>query len=161
PRYPSAEALLADAELRLDRFGPKHGVLIVEGPNDKRLLCTRAINRQQIMTAGGRRLLLSAHSLAVARKFDGALFLTDCDYEVVLGSLRPAPSLVITKHADVEADLLDAGGLQELVLQLVPAALNDDADLNRITEAVRERSVVLAELLGRIRQVAKSEGFPI
>jgi hypothetical protein len=159
--YPSAEALLADVALRLDQFGLRDGILVVEGPDDKRLLCTRTRHRQQVLASGGRRLLLSAHSLAVAHKTEGVVFLTDCDYEVKLGTLSPTFDLIVTKHADLECDLLDEGGFTGIVLQIVPAALNSDEDLARISLSAQDRAVAVAEVLGRIRQVAKAAGFPV
>lgn len=161
PTYPSAEALLADAELRLDKFGRSLGILVVEGPDDKRFWCGRTSHRQQVIATGGRRLLLSARLVASARKEDDIVFLTDCDYEVTLGALSPDPSLLITTYSDLEADLLDLGGFEELVVNLVPSALNDDDELTRITLAIKERAIALAEPLGRIRLVAKRAGFQI
>jgi len=69
PSYPSAEALISDAALRLDQFGSDYGVLIVEGPDDKRFLCSRTCYRQQVIAAGGRRMLVSIQ----ARPFEVAL----------------------------------------------------------------------------------------
>lgn len=159
--YPSAEALIADAILRLDQFGSNYGILIVEGPDDKRFMCARTRYRQQVIAAGGRRMLLSAHAASVARGLNGIVFLTDCDYEVTLGNLSPSRGLIITRHADIEADLLDAGGFERLIIQVVAAALDNEEELARITAAARQRSVALADVLGRIRQVAKSEGFRV
>jgi hypothetical protein len=161
PLYPSAEALIADAELRLDRFGADYGVMTVEGPDDKRFWCSRTYHRQQVITAGGRRLLLSARTLVNARKLDGVIFLTDCDYEVALGSLTPDSGLIVTKHADLEADLIAIGGLEEIIVQLVPATLNDDDMIKEVTSSVKQRAIALAEPLGRMRLVAKREAFPI
>ncbi len=159
--YPNAEALISDAALRIDQFGLEYGILIVEGPDDKRFFCTRTHHRQQVIASGGRRMLLSAHAYAARREIDGIAFLTDCDYEVALGTLTPSWDLIITHHADIEADLLDLGGFEQLVLQVVPAALNDERELTRITHAARQRAVALADVLGRIRRVAKQEGFVI
>jgi len=161
PLYPSAEALISDAALRLDQFGSDYGVLIVEGPDDKRFLCSRTCYRQQVIAAGGRRMLLAAHAVPVIRELNGIVFLTDCDYEVTLGNLSPSEGLIITRHADIEADLLDAGGFKRLILQVVATALDNEEELTRITAAARQRSIALADVLGRTRQVAKSEGFKI
>src|SRR5262250_1578843 len=151
--YPNADTLLADVKLRLDRFGPECGVLVVEGPDDKRLIYSRTMHRQQVMASGGRRILLAAHRIAAAH-LAGVVFLTDCDYEVPLGRLSPSPNLIVTEHADVEADLFYNGGFEELAAQLIPAALDDDDEASRISAALRERAVALADVLGRIRRVA-------
>jgi hypothetical protein len=91
----------------------------------------------------------------------GIAFLTDCDYEVPLGTLNPRPNLVITENAALEADLFEAGGFEEIVVQLVPAALNDDEVTLEFAAQLKDRSVALAEALGRIRRVAKEHAFPL
>jgi hypothetical protein len=87
------------------------------------------------------------------------LFLIDCDYDVLLKLVSPSPNLVITEHADLEADLLAAGGWERLVSDLVPAALEDDDRLNEIVYAVVSRTVALADVLGRYRIVARKLAF--
>lgn len=159
PAYPSAEALLSDALLRRDRFGASFGVLIVEGPDDKRLFSERTLRRQQVIAAGGRRLLLASHSAALAKKYSAVVFVADCDYDVVMNMLRPSHELIITEHADLESDLLADGGWERLVAQLVPAALDDDDRLAEIVAAVMARTVVLAEMLGRYRRVSRELGI--
>lgn len=161
PLYPNADALISDAMLRIDQFGAHAGVLVVEGPDDKRFFCAKAQHRQQVLAAGGRRLLLSAHISAVQRSIEAIAFLTDCDYEVALGTMSPSWNLIITRHADLEADLLGAEGFERLVGLLVPSALDDDDELARVSTAAQERAVALADILGRIRQVAKAVGFKV
>lgn len=159
PAYPSAEALLSDALLRRDRFGLTSGVLVVEGPDDKRLFAERTLRRQQVIAAGGRRLLLASHTVAVTRNYHWLVAVTDCDYDVAMKLLRPEPGLIITEHADVESDLLAEGGWERLVAQLVPAALDDDETLNEIAVAVMARTVAFADVVGRYRRVAREVGF--
>jgi hypothetical protein len=159
PAYPSAEALVSDALLRRDRFGPLFGILVVEGPDDKRLFSERTVYRQQVIAAGGRRLLLASHTASLTRKYDSLIFVTDCDYDVAMNLLSPAPGLIITEHADLESDLLAYGGWERLVVQLVPAALDDDDKLDEIVVAVMARTVALADVLGRFRKVARELGF--
>lgn len=159
PSYPSAEALLSDANLRRDHFGPAYGILVVEGPDDKRLFAGRTLQRQQVIAAGGRRLLLASHSAARAKNYDWLVAVTDCDYDVTMKLLRPEPGLVITEHADLEADLLAGGGWERLVAQLVPAALDDDDRLNEIMAAAMARTVALADVVGRYRRVAREFSF--
>src|SRR4051794_32970239 len=106
PEYPSASALLEDIDLRLKKLPANRGALVVEGFDDKRLFKPLVLSGGQVVVSGGRRLLLAAHAMA-GDDLKRILFLTDCVFEVGLGRLRPATSLVITKNADVEADLLD------------------------------------------------------
>lgn len=161
PTYQSAEALLSDADLRLDRFGKSFAVLVVEGPDDKRLFGIHTIHRQQVIGAGGRRLLLSALSLADRYGRDDVLFITDCDYEVALGRLRPTPNLIITENADVEGDLITLGGVERLVVELVPSALESDDQLALVVGVVLERSVAIAENLGVLRKIGVEYGFEV
>jgi len=159
PSYPSAEALLSDALLRRDRFGSAFGILIVEGPDDKRLFADRTVQRQQVIAAGGRRLLLASHTAALSKKYDWLIAVTDCDYDVSMGLLRPEPGLIVTEHADLEADLLACGGWERLVMQLIPAALEDDDEFDLIVAAVMARTVAIADVLGRYRRVARDVSF--
>jgi hypothetical protein len=159
PTYPSAEALISDAQLRRDRFGSTSGILVVEGPDDKRLFAERTVRRQQVIAAGGRRLLLASHATAIAQKCDWLIFVTDCDYDVAMQLLRPAQGLVITEHTDLESDLLALGGWERIVTQLVPAALDDDDIFNEIVAAAMARTVALADVVGRYRRVAREFGF--
>lgn len=161
PSYQSAEALISDADLRLDRFGKSVAVLVVEGPDDKRLFSLHTVHRQQVIGAGGRRLLLSALALADRNGRDDILFVADCDYEVAFGRLRPTPNLVITEQADVEGDLVALGGVNRLVAELVPMALESDEHLVRIVDAVLVRSVAIAENLGILRKIAVEHGFEL
>jgi hypothetical protein len=114
-----------------------------------------------VIAAGGRTLLLRAHSAAIAAGRNDIIFVTDCDYEVTLGTLRGASTLVITKHADVESDLVDLGCLRDVISEVVPAALDSDERLDEISRNVLERSVALVEPIGRMRKIARERGFSI
>ena len=159
PAYPSAEALLSDALLRRDRSALRFAYLSWKGQITKRLFAERTVRRQQVIAAGGRRLLLASRTVALAKKHEWLIYVTDCDYDVTMNLLRPGPGLIITEHADVEADLLAGGGWERLVAQLVPAALDDDDKLDEIMAAVMARTVALADVLGRYRRVAREVGF--
>ena len=162
PTYSSAEALLSDARLRVDQLGGRRAILVVEGPDDKRLFSRWTATRQQVIATGGRTLLLSAHERAIQLNYLDIVFLTDCDYEVPLGYLLPgSPSLVITTHADVESDLAMIGGILEVVAELVPAANESTAALESISNEVMVRSVAIAEPLGRMRFVGRRGGFHV
>ena len=57
------------------------------------------------------------------------VFVRDCDDDVRRGELRPAPDLIVTQHADVEADLVALGALEKVVAELVDgAAVYRDAE---------------------------------
>ncbi|WP_157930975.1 toprim domain-containing protein [Mycobacteroides abscessus] len=161
PTYPSSEALLQDAELRIDRYGADHGIIVVEGPDDKRLLCTKTVHQGQIITTGGKVFLLEAHRVAAERKIDSVVFLTDCDYEVGHGELSAQLNLIISKNADIESDLLENGGFKRLVVELVAAALDSEEAAESIAREVEDRSVAIAEVIGRLRIVARTHGFEI
>jgi hypothetical protein len=152
--HPSPEALLQDAELRLDSFGSDHGVLFVEGSDDKRFIYSRARNRQQIVVANGRGRLLTTYALARTRGIEGLVFLIDCDYEVARGNISPAEDLIISQHADIESDLFDLSGFERIALQFVPRTLNNDEELERVINHLMQRAVVFADALGKIRRVA-------
>lgn len=158
--YVSAEALLADARLRLDGLGAGTGILVVEGPDDKRLFYGRARNPAQVLPSGGRRLLLAGYEAATPADRDKILFVTDCDYAVRAGELRGGHGLVITAGTDVESDLLSLGLLPRIVTEIVPSAL----PANRI-ELVADHALKLATTLalpvGRVRMAVKPIGVDL
>ncbi len=161
PEYGNAYELLMDAELRADGLGPSFGVLIVEGPDDKRVFARHVRDAAQILPAGGRTLLISAHQKANLDQRQKIVFVTDCDYEVRRGALRGAPDLVITSLTDMESDLLDLGLVESIVVDLVPRALESRAACLRIASKLRLGAEAISLPLGRIRMAAKPLGVPL
>src|SRR5258708_3018119 len=152
--YPRGRHVLSDAKLRLDRIPVEQGVLVVEGPDDKRVLGEHVLDRRQIVVAGGRRLLLNAHELAHGESENRLLFLTDCDYEIAAGTLHGAVDLVITQHADLEADLLFAGAMGRIVGEVL-ANIEGNEELRILSDEVLSRAIAMAEPIGRMRKVAR------
>ncbi|MFK4265332.1 hypothetical protein [Streptomyces milbemycinicus] len=150
-----------DAELRADGLGSSRGVLVVEGPDDKRIFARYVHDPAQILPAGGRKLLISAHEKASKTQRTKLVFVTDCDYEVRRGSLRGSPDLVITTLTDMESDLLSLGVIEPLVLELVPQALESRAACQSIARKLQMRAVRIAVPIGRIRMAAQPLGIPI
>ncbi|MCL6286740.1 MULTISPECIES: toprim domain-containing protein [Streptomyces] len=150
-----------DAELRADGLGTDRGILVVEGPDDKRVFARHVFDASQILPAGGRKILLSAHEKATQAQRAKIIFVTDCDYEVRRGNLRGAPDLVITTFTDMESDLIDLGLVELAVLDLVPGALDSSAACKRISEALLSKARKMALPLGRIRMAAQPLGIPI
>lgn len=159
PNYPSAEALVTDALLRLDHFGPEGAMLVVEGPHDKRVFVDRTNRRQQILVSGGRRLLLAAHAMVLEKGVNRLLFLADCDYDIPMKILTPAPALVITEFADLESDLMAYGGWDRLVSHLIPETLDNDDRFYEVASIVKMRTIGLAEVIGRYRRIARLHAF--
>lgn len=150
PQYLSAQALLEDVRLRLDAFGALEAAIVVEGWDDKRVFRRYARRPQQIVVAGGKRLLIAARDAADADDAGRILFVADCDFDVPLGRMSPGNGLVVTTHADVESDLIDLGVLEHVVAELVSVAIHEDR-LGLLTAQVHERAVSLASRLGQIR----------
>jgi len=147
--------------LRNSGLGPRCGILIVEGPDDKRLFRLHGVPSAKIVPAGGRTLLLSAHAKATPDDLAACIFLTDCDYEVALGTVAPSRGLIITRNADVESDLVALGVLEPVVIELVPAALESDDRASQIVSLVLERSQEFAQTLGQMRFVARPRGIDL
>lgn len=158
--YVSAGALLADARLRLDA-SPKLACLIVEGPDDKRLFGRRASDRRLILAGGGRGCVLAAHRLAGDEGEQRVAFVTDCDYEVVLGRIKPETQLFITAGTTIENDLIAAGALLDAITELVPRASESDEAGKQIYDDVLSKAAALAEPQGRLRLLGQREGVPI
>lgn len=150
-----------DAELRADGLGASKGILVVEGPDDKRVFARHVQDLSQILPAGGRRMLISAHEKANPQQRTKILFVTDCDYEVRRGALRGFPDLVITTLTDMESDLLDLGLIELLVLELVPQALESQAVCQSISAKLRGKAEKMALPIGRLRMAAQPLGIPL
>ncbi|MFC8937181.1 hypothetical protein ACFT1B_03450 [Streptomyces griseoincarnatus] len=161
PEYTNAFELLMDAELRADGLGESRGILVVEGPDDKRIFARHVRDHAQILPAGGRKLLISAHQKANAEQRGKIVFVTDCDYEVRRGALAGAPDLIITTLTDMESDLLTLGLLEALVLDLVPRALESRATCQQIVSRLRSDAEAVALPLGRLRMAAQPLGVPL
>lgn len=160
--YLSASAFLSDVRLRLDALGRKKlGMLIVEGPNDRRLFFRHVVAPSQIMPTSGRTLLLSAYAKTTEHDRERMVFVTDCDYEVRRGILHPGPSLVISDGTDVESDLVQLGLLEGVVGELVPEALVSDDRVAEIADAALRDAVKFARPLGKIRMAAQPLGVPL
>lgn len=160
--YVGAEALLADVRLRLDGLGEAAAVLMVEGPDDKRIFYRRMAILADVMPSGGGKGLLRA-GLAAMRENDAGrmLFLTDCDYDVLNGTLHGGPNVVITKCCDVEADLIELGVLEKVVLEVVPDAIRSKTSASRITANTRKGAEELGQIIGNIRIVAQPIGVDL
>ncbi|MEU2655869.1 hypothetical protein ABZ615_11115 [Streptomyces sp. NPDC007325] len=161
PHYVNAEALLLDAELRADGLGHSKGILVVEGPDDKRVFARHVRDPAQVLPAGGRKLLLSAHQKASDQQRSKMIFVTDCDYEVRRGNLKGAPDLVITTLTDMESDLFSLGLSEVIVLQLVPQALESLEACRRIAKRIKSDAEAISLPLGRLRMASQPLGVPL
>lgn len=160
PSYISAEVLLAEARLRLDALGSGSGIIVVEGPDDKRLFYSRTVSPAQIMPTGGRTLLLAAFRAAKDADRERMIFVTDCDYAVRAGELSGGHGLVITAGTDVESDLLSLGLLSRIVTEIVPSALPTN-QVDRIAAQALQLATTLALPLGRVRMAARPLGVDL
>jgi hypothetical protein len=159
--YVSADALLADVRLRLDGLGDEAAVLVVEGPDDKRIFYRRMAPVADVVPSGGKRLLRASLTAMLAVDEGHMLFLTDCDYDVLNGTLHGGPNVVITKACDVEADLIGLGVLEKVVVEVVPDAIVSKASAPRIATNVRSRAEEIAKVMGLIRMIAQPIGVDL
>jgi hypothetical protein len=156
--YLDGDAILAEVALRERSLGSSEGIAVVEGHDDVRLLRACDVNSEKIIPVGGRQRVLLGHAAAQASDLEHAIFIVDCDYEVVQGRLAMRPGLFVTTRVDLEADMIDGGALERVVSQAIPAAI--DAETARVTtDAVLQRARVFAEPLARMRLVAQQEGL--
>jgi hypothetical protein len=159
--YVSADALLADVRLRLDGLGDDAAVLVVEGADDKRVFYRHMAPLADVMPCGGKRLLRASLAAMLATDEGRILFVTDCDYDVLNGTLHGGPNMVITKACDVEADLIDLGVLEKLIPEVVPNAMGSKTSASKIATNARGYAEKVAEIMGRIRIVAQPIGVDL
>jgi hypothetical protein len=157
----TAESLLQDARLQVEALGEGHGVLIVEGETDKRLLAPRWVPISSVVVATNKTLVVGAHAAMLEKDRGRIVCLVDCDDDVARGTLGGAPDLIITTNADVEADLVAQGAIRAVVAQVVSGALSSDSDLDEITTAVVTRSCACTIPLGRLRRAARLAGIAL
>jgi hypothetical protein len=157
----TAESLLQDARLQVEALGEGHGVMIVEGDADKRLLAPRWTSVSNVVVATNKTLVMGAHAGMLEKDRGRLVCLVDCDDDVARGTLRGAPDLIITTHADMEADLVAQGAIRNVVAQVVPGALNSEQRLDDITNAVIDRSRACVIPLGRLRRAARVTGIAL
>lgn len=159
--YPSAEALLADVRLRLDALGSKSAALVVEGHDDRRIFYHRVCVEAEIVPSGGKTLLRSALQALLPADKGRILFLTDCDYDVLNGSLHGGPDVVITEGCDVEADLVSLNLLEKVVVEYVPRVVHTKGAASKVATEVRCDAEAMARALGRVRVAAQPLGVDL
>lgn len=116
---------------------------------------------EQVVVTNGKRLLTGAHQSMRPQDRGRIVFIRDCDDDVRRGELKPAPDLIVTKHADVEADLIALGALEKVVAELVDGAVASHETLKRITEELVERALGVGIPLGRVRRAAHEAGVAL
>lgn len=150
-------SLLEEARFRLDVLPADLGVAIVEGEEDKSLIARFAARPEQIIACGGKEVLTQACIASRTDTCDGVVFLRDCDYDVSTGVLDlrsedlPAGVLILSQQSDVEIDLIAMGRLRDVVCTFRPSALESDETLAGFVEDVLQRSIGIAEPIGRLR----------
>jgi hypothetical protein len=159
--YVSAQALLADVRLRLDGHGRGAAALVVEGFDDKRLFYHRVVTTAEVVPAGGKRLLRAGLNAMLDDDKGRILFLTDCDYDVLNGTLHGGPDIIITGSCDVEADLISLGILEKVVVEVIPGTVETRGAAMRVAADVRGRAELIALPLGRIRIAAQPLGVDL
>jgi hypothetical protein len=159
--YVSAHALLSDVRLRLDGLGDKSTALIVEGFDDKRLFYHRMSATAEVVPSGGKRLLRAGLGAMISADKGRMLFLTDCDYDVLGGTLCGGPDVVITSSCDVESDLIGLGVLTKIVVEVVPGVVETKERAVKVAGDVCACAQSLARPLGRIRIAAQPFGVDL
>jgi hypothetical protein len=160
-QFRSGEEVLQTARLQVDALGGNRGGLILEGADDRKLFSPLCFVSSQLVIAGGKSLVLEAHSSMRAEDVGRFAFLVDCDGDVAEHGLRGRHDLIITEHHDVENDLLAIGALEPVVAQLVPAVVSGDAEAADVAEAVAANARILAAPVGGVRCAARTRGIPL
>jgi hypothetical protein len=161
PEYPSARDLITDATLRIDAWRRESlGVIVVEGPDDKKLFYRRVHNPAQIIVAGGRKLLLAAYEAAKHQDLNRIIFVTDCDYAVRRGELSGGHGLAITTNTNVEADLVELNLLLPVILEISPRTMRE-SHVTRLCEEILFMAQSIAIPLGQIRMATEPLGVSL
>lgn len=154
-QFRSGEEVLQTARLQVDALGVDRGGLILEGADDRKLFSPLCFVSSQLVTAGGKSLVLEAHSAMRKEDVGRFAFLVNCDGDVGDRGLKGRHDLIITEHQDVENDLLALAALEPVVGQLVPAVASGAADAADVAETVAANARILAEPVGCVRRAAR------
>ena len=156
-KYGNRETLLAEADLKADLLDEHLGVAFIEGEDDRRCLAGRFIPHEQLVVTDGKRMLLEAYRAYERTQGVRYVFITDCDYDVPAGELRPQSALIVTRNPSLETDLVDIGLLAQIVEEFIPRGKWRGGSAVATLQYVTQESVALAEGLGRLRCVAREE----
>lgn len=159
--YPAGAAILAEASLKLDRLRQDQGVVLVEGEDDRRCLGDRVIPELQMVVADGKCRLLAAFEDCTDEEKTRFVFLADCDFDVPAGRLAAGHGLILTRNPSLETDVVEAGGVQPVVEELVPRGKWRSGDKDATVRYVVEQAVELAEGVGKIRLAARRLGIAL
>jgi hypothetical protein len=159
PEYLNGDALLTDAVLRADGVGRDYGIVIVEGPTDAGVFAAwTARSPDQIVVAGKKNLAVSAHRKMEEADRSRIIIVVDCDGNA--GQLCGSPNLVVTKHNDLEADLMMVDNLSAVVKQLLAGRVSG-ARLEAIPDEVVRRAVSAARAVEVVRHSARNAGISL
>jgi hypothetical protein len=106
-------------------------------------------------------MVLAAYEASTPRDREGMAFVVDCDFEVPLKKLISGPSIVISRNADFEADLLDLGLFEHIVSDAVPSLVSNPERIDDVAATVRERVLEIVQILGQVRRVAMPRGIDL
>lgn len=140
--------------MRSEGLPAELGILVVEGESDRRLFRGLCQEPKQIVVSTNKQLSLEAHERMSSKDRGRIVFLVDCDHDVSRGRLRGGADLIITKHSDLEADLIDLGVLESVVAEVVKGV--DEDNVGHVAAQVKARAVAFATPIGRIRQAARN-----
>lgn len=128
---------------------------MVEGDSDRRVLRGLCVTPKQIVVSTNKVLSLDAYAQMNSRDRQRMVFVVDCDDDIP-PQVRGA-NLIITKHLDLEADLLDLGVLEGVVAEVVKDATEDT--IPEIAKELLRLAVRLAAPVGRMRKAARGLGI--
>lgn len=161
PEYLNEESVLADALQRADALArDRAAVLIVEGLTDKAVFagwCAHSVG--QIVVAGNKSRALGAHRHMRDEDRCRIAVIVDCDGSA--GVLCGSPNLVVTTFNDLEADLMMADGLRQVIALLVGSDVERNDRLAAICDDVVRRAIGVAQGIEIVRHAARNAGVSL
>jgi hypothetical protein len=159
PEYANGDEVLTAAVLRANGLGGKHGVLIVEGPEDAGFFAPWCAKSPGQLLVARKRLALAAHGKMGAEERTKIAVVVDCD-----GSAGQyagmASNLIVTTHNDLEADLMFVDGLHAAVIQLLAGGVAAER-LEPIRAEIVRRATAVATSIEALRHGASNAGIPL
>jgi len=132
---------------------------MLEGRDDLLVFSPRCVSLDSIIVCGNKPKLLEAYELTESSERDRIVFIADCDYDVPSGRLSPGEGLILTKHTDIETDLVELGIVRSIALRAVPSSRGSDDAVASTERHILEEAIKLAETPGQLRHLSAVRGL--
>ena len=141
------------AEIKMTRTVQNGSFLIVEGKDDRRFWLPRCQDECEIVDGEGKNNVVGCIQKLNGENFEGALAVTDNDYDSLMGIPLASRNLVVTETHDLECLLIRSPALETVLAEFgVPEKIDEFENASGVD--VRTALLDRAIIFGRLRWAA-------